>query len=92
MKELVRTKSGKFSLSSSVKVENDLEKVLPIKEALDFPIIQVKGELLKKVKNGALIDLGNQTSTYVTIIDSFNQEIAIYKKTEWNHYKAFKVF
>lgn len=92
MKDLVRTKSGKFSLSSSLKVDENLEKILPIKEALDFPIIKVEGELLKRVRNGAIIDLENQNFAYVTIVDSLNQEVAIYKRIDFSHYKAFKVF
>ena len=92
MKKLVRTKSGKFNIQDSVKV-NDKFKVIPIREALDFPIYQVNDlDLLKKIKNGNLVSLKKNFEPVILFVDSNQQEIAIYKKLTIHDYKAFKVF
>lgn len=92
MKKLVRTKSGKFNIQDSVKI-NDKFKVIPIREALDFPIYQVNDlDLLKKVKNGNLVSLKKNLEPVILFVDSNQQEIAIYKKLTIHDYKAFKVF
>ena len=92
MKKLVRTKSGKFNIQDSVKI-NDKFKVIPIRESLDFPIYQVNDlDLLKKVKNGNLVSLKKNLEPVILFVDSNQQEIAIYKKLTIHDYKAFKVF
>ena len=91
MKELTRVKSGKFSLQDSFNINEEFT-FIKIEEALDFSKIIVNDDiLLKKVKNGNKINLDNNEE-YVTLLDEFNQILAIYKKEENNLYKAFKVF
>ena len=91
MKELIRTKSGKFKLEDSISI-NESYNYISIQDALDFPIIKIDNlDLLKKIKNGNVIFLKN-TSSFVTLIDNNNKCLAIYKKIENFNYKAFKVF
>lgn len=91
MKELTRVKSGKFSLQDSFNINEEFT-FIKIEDALDFSKIIVNDDiLLKKVKNGNKINLDNNEE-YVTLLDEFNQILAIYKKEENNLYKAFKVF
>lgn len=91
MKKLIRTKSGKFSLDMSSTISEDF-KVIPIQEALDYPIVKVSNlNIINKIKNGNTIHLDNNYS-YVCLIDKDNNCLAIYKKDEKFNYKAFKVF
>ncbi len=90
MKELIRTKSGKFNLSDSYEISDDF-KIIPIFEALDYPVIKITNEiLLKKIKNGNKINLDCSYDT-ITLIDNLNNTLAIYKK-EKLEYQAIKVF
>lgn len=90
MKELIRTKSGKFNLSDSYEISDDF-KIIPIFEALDYPVIKITDEnLLKKIKNGNKIKLDCSYDT-LTLIDNLNNTLAIYKK-EKLEYQAIKVF
>lgn len=90
MKELIRTKSGKFSLTDSYEISDDF-KIIPIFEALDYPVIKITNEiLLKKIKNGNKINLDCSYDT-ITLIDNLNNTLAIYKK-EKLEYQAIKVF
>lgn len=90
MKELIRTKSGKFNLSDSYEISDDF-KIIPIFEALDYPVIKITDEnLLKKIKNGNKIKLDCSYDT-ITLIDNLNNTLAIYKK-EKLEYQAIKVF
>ena len=90
MKELIRTKSGKFNLSDSYEISDDF-KIIPIFEALDYPVIKITNEiLLKKIKNGNKIKLDCSYDT-ITLIDNLNNTLAIYKK-EKLEYQAIKVF
>ena len=92
MKELVRTKSGKFSLESSSFIEDNYN-LLSIKEALDYKVLKIDdNNTLKKIKNGNTIKLPYSKEEFITIVDSNNQELAIYKKENQDNYKAFKVF
>ena len=91
MKNLIRTKSGKFSLEDSFTIEENYS-FIQIKDALDFKILKISDELLlKKVLNGNTINLPFENQEFITILDSSDKEIAIYKK-EKNNYKSFKVF
>lgn len=87
MKELRRTKSGKFKI-------NDINsKIIAIKDALDFKIITITdSDLLKRVINGNEIYLNDIDFPYITIVNQKGKELAIYKKEEKLKYKAFKVF
>ena len=90
MKNLIRTKSGKFKLEDSNKIDNNY-KIIRIKEALDIKTIKVEGELLKKVENGNIINLDSKEDL-VLLINKDNQELAIYKNVKNNQFKSFKVF
>lgn len=90
MKELIRTKSGKFNLSDSYEISDDF-KIIPIFKALDYPVIKITDEiLLKKIKNGNKIKL-DCSYDVITLIDNLDNTLAIYKK-EKLEYQAIKVF
>lgn len=90
MKELIRTKSGKFNLNQSYNISDDF-KIIPIFKALDYPVVKIDDEvLLKKIKNGNKIKL-NCSYDIITLIDNLDNTLAIYKK-EKLEYQAIKVF
>lgn len=90
MKELIRTKSGKFNLSDSYEISDDF-KIIPIYKALDYPFIKITNEiLLKKIKNGNKINL-DCSYDVITLIDNLDNTLAIYKK-EKLEYRSIKVF
>lgn len=90
MKELIRTKSGKFSLTDSYNISDDF-KIIPIYKALDYPVIKITNEiLLKKIKNGNKINL-DCSYDIITLIDNLDNTLAIYKKEELE-YRSIKVF
>ncbi len=92
MQELIRTKSGKFMLADSYKLESDF-KVISIKEALDIKTYTIEDEsLLKKVKNGNQIMLPSIDLNEILLLDKEGVELAIYKKIKNHEFKAFKVF
>ncbi len=82
MKDLIRTKSGKFNL--------DNLKFISIQDSLDFKIVKIDNNLLKKVKNGNSLKL-DETDLYITLVDNQDNLLAIYKK-ENDIYKSFKMF
>ena len=89
MKELIRTKSGKFLLENSNLIDDNYNYI-PIDRALDFKIVEIKDDiLLKKVKNGNKINLPYD-SLFLTLKNQ-DKVLAIYKKEKFE-YKAFKVF
>jgi len=91
MKELIRTKSGKFNLCNANNIK-DKYNIIKIQDALDFKIVKVTDDiLLKKIKNGNIITL-NEEDEYISLIDTNNQILAIYKKFNNFEFKAFKVF
>ena len=89
MKELIRTKSGKFLLENSNLIDDNYNYI-PIDKALDFKIIELEDEiLLKKVRNGNKINLP-YNDIFITL--KFKDDVlAIYKKEKFE-YKSFKVF
>lgn len=89
MKELIRTKSGKFLLENSNLIDDNYNYI-PIDKALDFKIVELEDEiLLKKVRNGNKINLP-YNDIFITL--KFKDDVlAIYKKEKFE-YKAFKVF
>ncbi len=90
MKDLIRTKSGKFLLDDSSRV--DLPKIIKIEEALDFKKVTITdSKLLKRIKNGNSISLPNINDLYITLLDENNNLMAIYKNNGLE-YVAFKVF
>ena len=89
MKDLKRTKSGKFLLENSNLV-SDNYNYITIDKALDFKIVEIKDDiLLKKVKNGNKINLPYD-DLFLTLKNQ-DKVLAIYKKEKFE-YKAFKVF
>lgn len=94
MKELNRTKQGHFSIEDSYTLEdiqNDNYKLLSIKDALpNIKITKVDDKLLKKIKNGQVLDSFFDEKMSL-IIDKNNNEIAIYKQTEEGKVKPFKM-
>ena len=90
MKDLIRTKSGKFLLEDSSLV--DSPKIIKIEDALDFKKITITdSKLLKRIKNGNSISLPNINDLYITLLDENNNLMAIYKYNDFE-YVAFKVF
>ncbi len=94
MKELVRTKQGIFTIEKAYTLE-DIEKadyrLIPIKEALpNIKQINLDDKLLKKVKNGQVLD-SFFTEDLALLVDKKGNEIAIYKKTENNKVKPYKM-
>ena len=94
MKELNRTKQGKFSIEDSYTlgdIQNNNYKLMSIKEALpNIKITKVEEPLLKKIKNGMVLDLFFEEEVSL-IVDKDNKEIAIYKQTGENKVKPFKM-
>ena len=83
MKELIRTKSGKFSLENSYKIDDNNIKLISIKDALDIKSIIVEDSLLlKKIINGNKIELKEFDDEYILFLNKNEEEIALYKKDE----------
>jgi len=90
MEELVRTKSGIFKLEDSNDIDSEYN-IISIKDSLDIKSINVVDkELLKKIKNGNIINYESNLD-YILFLED-NSELAIYKKIENFTYKAFRVF
>ena len=90
MKELVRTKSGKFKLEDSNNIETDYN-IISIQDALDYKTVIIKDSiLLKRIKNGNIIEL-ECDDDYITLVDINNNILGIYKKDINHQYKAFKI-
>ena len=94
MKELIRTKQGNFSLENSYtleQIENNEYKLLTIKEALpNIKVTKIDDELLKKVKNGMVLDSFFKEELSL-LIDKNNNEIAIYKQDGTGKVKPYKM-
>ena len=94
MKELIRTKQGKFSIDNSYslkQIENNEYKLLTIKEALpNIKVTKIDDELLKKVKNGMVLDSFFEEEMSL-LIDNNNNEIAIYKQDGTGKVKPYKM-
>ena len=94
MKELIRTKQGNFSLDNSntlEQIENNEYKLLSIREALpNIKVTQIDDELLKKVKNGMVLDSFFEEELSL-LIDKNNNEIAIYKQDDRGKVKPYKM-
>lgn len=94
MKELIRTKQGNFSLENSYtleQIENNEYKLLTIKEALpNIKVTKIDDKLLKKVKNGMVLDSFFKEELSL-LIDKNNNEIAIYKQDGTGKVKPYKM-
>lgn len=80
MRNLRRTKQGKFDIEESYTLE-DIKKgeylIKSIEEVLDFPKIEVSGELKNKIINGALIN--NEYQHSIILFTYQNEPLALYK-------------
>ena len=94
MKELIRTKQGPFSLEESYtleQIENNNYKLLNIRESLpNIKVTIIDNDLLKKVKNGMILDSFFEDELSI-LIDSNNNEIAIYKQDGNGKVKPYKM-
>jgi len=94
MKELNRTKQGIFLLDNSYTLEdiqNENYKLLSVKEALpNIKITKINNNLLKKIKNGMVLDSFFKEELSL-IVDKSDNEIAIYKQIEDSKVKPFKM-
>ena len=84
MKELVRTKQGKFSIDSSFTIEdikNNNYKLLSLEEVLDLKKVYVSDDMLPKIKNGNKLKRFFDEDM-VMLIDKNDKLVAIYKIDE----------
>lgn len=94
MKELIRTKTGTFTLEDSFTLEdiqNDKYKILSIRKALpNIKVTKVDDTLLKKIKNGVILNSFFDEDMSL-IVDKNNNEIAIYKKDSSGKVRPYKM-
>ena len=91
MKELIRTKCGKFNIEESNKID-DQYNIINIQNSLNYKIIKVKDEnLIKKIRNGNIIKI-KEEELFISLVDKDENCLAIYEKLNKLEFKAFKVF
>ena len=81
MKELTRTKQGKFSIDKSYTlndIKNGNYKLLNIKDVIDIEKVVVSDDMLFKIKNGMILD-NFFIFDKALILDNNGNEIGIYK-------------
>lgn len=81
MNNLIRTKQGNFDIKDSYKLEDILNgnyKFQNIKEFLDYPVIEIPNELIKKVENGNKVENVFNIEDKVIFTKS-NKDLAIYE-------------
>lgn len=81
MKELIRTKQGKFSIDKSYTlndIKNGNYKLLNIKDVIDIEKVVASDDMLFKIKNGMILDKFF-ISDKALILDNNGNEIGIYK-------------
>ena len=91
MKNLIRTKQGKFNLKDCITIDQvSLDKIIPIEECLkDFYTVNVEEELFNKIKCGQVIEnIYNQNQV---VFKYKNKVISIYKKYDVNKLKPWKM-
>lgn len=96
MKELTRTKQGKFSIDESYTlndIKNGNYKLLNIKDVIDIEKVVVSDDTLFKIKNGMILDKFF-ISDKALILDNNGNEIGIYKtyNKDSNKVKPDKIF
>ena len=80
MEDLIRTAQGNFKIENSYTLEDiasNKYKSLNIKEALNYPIIEIDDETFFKVKNGVQLEKNLIDGKY--IFTYLNEDIAIYE-------------
>lgn len=88
MNNLIRTKQGNFDIKDSYKLEDILNgnyKFKNIKEFLDYPVIEIPKEYIKKVENGNKIENVFNIDDKV-IFTKNNKDLAIYENKNNNLY------
>ena len=88
MNNLIRTKQGNFDIKDSYKLEDILNgnyKFQNIKEFLDYPVIEIPNELIKKVENGNKVENIFNIEDKV-IFTKNNKDLAIYENKNNNLY------
>lgn len=92
MTDLIRTKSGKFSIDEAFNIDDDLENhIIPMIDAInDKDLIEVRESILRYVLNGMSIYLPNkEKEIYLTYQ---NKLIAIYELRDDGKYHAIRVW
>ena len=93
MNNLIRTKQGNFDIKDSYKLEDILNgnyKFQNIKEFLDYPVIEIPNELIKKVENGNKVENIFNIEDKV-IFTKNNKDLAIYENKNNNLYPLISV-
>lgn len=94
MTNLRRTKQGNFNIDNACTIkdiENNNYKILNPIKIINLPKIKADDKLAFKIKNGQVLDkFFNEDK--VMIIDKNNNLLAIYKQTNNNKVKPYKVF
>lgn len=88
MNNLIRIKQGNFDIKDSYKLEDILNgnyKFQNIKEFLDYPVIEIPNELIKKVENGNKVENIFNIEDKV-IFTKNNKDLAIYENKNNNLY------
>ena len=88
MNNLIRTKQGNFDIKDSYKLEDILNgkyKFQNVKEFLDYPVIEIPNELIKKVENGNKVENIFNIEDKV-IFTKNNKDLAIYENKNNNLY------
>lgn len=95
MSELTRTKQGVFDIKDSYTIDDiksgnyatlKLEDVTSINK---IPVLEEK--LLKKISNGAILENLDYPFNLVLFVNSNNEDIAIYKKSDVNKWTLYKM-
>ena len=95
MSELTRTKQGVFDIKDSYTIDDiksgnyatlKLEDVTSINK---IPVLEEK--LLKKISNGAILENLDYPFDLVLFVNSNNEDIAIYKKSDVNKWTLYKM-
>ena len=96
MKELTRTKQGRFSIDESYTlndIKNGNYKLLNIKDVIDIEKLVVSNDMLFRIKNGMILDKFF-ISDRALILDNNGNEVGIYKTydKDSNKVKPDKIF
>ena len=93
MTGLTRTKQGKIDISNTntlEEIKNNQFKYYNIEEVLDYPIINIPDELLKKISNGMKIP--NNWHIEDKVIFTHNQKLIGIYQVQDNYLKVWKNF
>ena len=96
MTELIRTRQGSFSIEESFSlndVKNNDYRCLSIKDVLNIEQVVVGDSILKKIKNGAIVEKFFKDDIAL-VLDNDGDEIGIYKvyDKDCTKVKPYKIF